>query len=137
VTPKIAIGVTHQTVSIDGNQRLGLPSGGPPLIFAGGLLATPSNIGSFEADRFSVVPELTLTAGCYLTGNLRAFVGYNALYWSNVVRPGRQIDRIIDLTTVPNSFFPGDPTLPNRPGVFFTQSDLWVHGINFGMEYRW
>jgi hypothetical protein len=134
--PKVALGVTHQRLTIDGGQSV-TPPGGPTATFIGGLLATPSNIGTFEKDRFSVVPEVTFSVGYYVTSNLRAFVGYNALFWSNVIRPGTEIDRVIDLTNVPNSFFPGPPAAPNRPMPLFDQNGFWAHGVNFGLEYRW
>ena len=109
----------------------------------GGLLAAGPNLGRFSDDRFSVVPEVQLNLGYWLTPNLKAFVGYNALYWSNVVRPGDQIDRVVDVTFVPNP-----PTNPatgqvpafsgqNRPVVPFRQDHLWVNGIQFGAEWRW
>ncbi len=131
----LAMGVTHQTLTINGVQSVTQP-GAPEQLFVGGLLAAGPNIGTFTKDRFSVVPEATFTAGYRLTPNLRATLGYNFLYWSNVIRPGDQIDRVVDLTFVPNSLnvpFSGVP----RPQPTFKSSDLFVHGIQFGIEYRW
>jgi hypothetical protein len=138
-TGQVALGVTHQTLTIEGSQRL-TPPGGAPSFFTGGLLTTPSNIGRFESDRFSVVPEITLTAGYQLTRRLRVFGGYNFLYWSNVIRPGDQIDRVVDVTLVPNSSSTpaGVPFSGQlRPRVLFTQTDFWAQGLNLGLQYNW
>lgn len=131
----VAFGVTHQILNISGFQVV-TPPGGPTETFTGGLLAAGPNLGRFTRDRFSVVPEVTLNLGYFLTPNLRAYVGYNFLFWSNVIRPGDQIDRVVDLTFVPNA-----PRVPfsgeNRPLPTFRQTDFWAQGIQFGAEFRW
>jgi hypothetical protein len=131
----VAFGVTHQELSIFGIQTRTRP-GQPPESFRGGLLAAGPNLGNFTRDEFSVVPEVTLNVGYWVTPNFKAFVGYNFLYWPNVIRPGEQIDSVVDLTFVPNA----PQVLPsgqNRPAPLFRQSDLWVTGIQFGVEWRW
>jgi hypothetical protein len=102
----------------------------------GGLLAAGPNLGRFSNATFGVVPEITLNVGYQLTPTLRAYVGYNFLYWTNVIRPGDQIDPVVDLSFVPNS---GVTTFSGiaRPQVLFNQTDLWVQGIQFGAEFRW
>jgi hypothetical protein len=131
----VAFGVTHQELDIFGIQVRTRP-GQPPMTFRGGLLAAGPNLGSFSRDRFSVVPEFTLNLGYQITPALKAYVGYNFLYWSNVIRPGDQIDRVVDLTFVPNA-----PAVPPsgqlRPAPLFKQTGLWVTGLQFGVEWRW
>ena len=131
----IALGITNQELNIDGFQVRTRP-GQPPVAFRGGLLAAGPNIGSFTRDRFSVVPESTLNVGYWLTPNLEAYAGYNLLYWTNVIRAGDEIDRVVDLTFVPNAP-PAIPSGQQRPAALFNQSDLWVTGVQFGVEWRW
>ena len=135
VRGSVAFGVTHQELKIDGVQTRTRP-GQLPATFRGGLLAAGPNLGTFTRDQFSVVPEFTFNVGYWLRPNLRAYVGYNFLYWPNVIRPGDQIDRVVDLTFVPNA-----PAVPPsgqlRPQPLFSQSDLWVTGVQFGVEWRW
>jgi hypothetical protein len=69
--------------------------------------------------------------------NLKVYAGYNFLYWSNVLRPGDQIDRTVDLTFVPNPPPGVPPSGQNRPTVPFTRSDFWAQGVQFGLEFRW
>ncbi|AMV23201.1 hypothetical protein VT84_02250 [Gemmata sp. SH-PL17] len=132
----VALGATHQILEISGFQTRQQP-GGPQVAFNnGGLLAGGSNIGKFSRDRFSVAPELTLNLGYAVTPNIRVFAGYNFLYWSNVIRPGDQIDHVVDLTLVPNApavGFSGQ----FRPRPLFKQSDLAINGVQFGLELKW
>jgi Putative beta barrel porin-7 (BBP7) len=136
VRASIALGDTHQTLDIRGAQIIVRP-GQPPQFFTGGLLAVSTNIGRFTRDEFSVVPEVALNVGYSITPRWRLFAGYSALFWSNVIRPGDQIDRVVDVTFVPNPPPGVAPSGQRRPTVLFQQSDLWVQGVNAGLEYRW
>ncbi|MFO0799227.1 MAG: BBP7 family outer membrane beta-barrel protein [Gemmataceae bacterium] len=139
----VALGNTHQTVEVSGFQQRQRPGEDAVFFPNGGLLAAGPNIGRFTDDRFTVVPEFTLNLGYWLTPSVKAYVGYNALYWSNVVRPGDQVDRTIDVTFIPNPpINPATGQVPafsglNRPAVPFKQDHLWVNGIQFGAEWRW
>jgi len=131
---KVALGDTHQVVDIQGNQLITTPSGATSL-FNGGLLALGSNIGSFSRDRFAVVPETDLVLGFRVTPHLKLLIGYSFLYWSNVVRPGNQIDRVIDVSQIPNSGLMAAPTGQGRPAALFKSTDFWAQGISFGLEF--
>jgi hypothetical protein len=130
---KVALGSTHQSVEIAGGQVF-VANGVPGM--APGLLTQPTNVGKFSRDTFSVVPEVGLNLGWQATDHLRFFVGYNFLYWSNVLRAGDQIDRVLNVD--PNSFpIRQLPTGPARPTVLFRDTDLWAQGINFGVQLSW
>ncbi|HEX4611212.1 MAG TPA: BBP7 family outer membrane beta-barrel protein [Urbifossiella sp.] len=139
----VALGDTHQTVDVSGYQLRQRPGEAAMLFTNGGLLAAGPNIGRFTDDRFSVVPEVSLNLGYWFTPRMKAYVGYNALFWSNVVRPGDQVDRTVDVTFIPNPPInpaTGQPPAfsgQNRPVVPFHQDSLWVNGIQFGAEWRW
>src|SRR5262249_4601730 len=132
---KIALGDTHQVLNIEGDTVKLLPGGGVQMA-QGGLLALPSNSGRFARDRFTVVPELGVKLGYHVTDNLVVTVGYTWMYWSSVLRPGDQIDRVIDSNSVP-SFFRNliPPTrLGQRPIAPLRGTDFWAQGITFGLE---
>jgi Putative beta barrel porin-7 (BBP7) len=135
----VTLGGTHQELRIDGTQVRTIP-GQPSEVFVGGLLALNTNIGVRSRDVFSVVPEAGVNVGYQLTDHLKAFVGYNFLFWSNVIRPGDQIDTVIDVNRVPR-FVPPGVVVPdagvNRPAVLFRETDFWAQGINVGFEFRW
>ena len=132
----IALGVNQETLQIDGLQQRTRP-GQLTQSFNGGLLATGPNLGTFSQSQFSVVPEVTTTVGYRATPNLRVYVGYNVLYWSNVIRPGDAIDRTVDVALVPNPPAGVAATANPRPLPIFRQSDFWAQGIQFGIELRW
>ena len=130
VRASVALGVNQETIDIGGNQARTRP-GQAPEYFTGGLLAAQSNIGRFSYSRFSVAPDVALNFGYQFTPYLRGFIGYSFLYWSNVVRPGQQIDRNVDLTFIPNSppGIPpsGQPARHSRPTerLLGTGPELW------------
>ncbi|MBN9121194.1 MAG: BBP7 family outer membrane beta-barrel protein, partial [Planctomycetes bacterium] len=131
----VALGSTHQVLEISGFQTRARPDG-TVMNFRGGLLAAGPNLGKFERDKFSVAPEFTLNAGYWVLPHLRVFAGYNFLLWTNVIRPGDQIDRVVDVSFVPNA--PGAPfSGQNRPHPLFAQRDLVVNGVQFGLDWRW
>jgi hypothetical protein len=128
----VALGVTHSEVEIAGSTVVTSP-GQASAAFAGGLLAQPTNSGRFEEDEFAVVPEVGVTLGYQVLPGLRATVGYNFLYWSQVLRPGEQIDLTVNPTQLPPGTLAG-PAVPARTG---RSSDLFVHGLTFGVELRY
>jgi hypothetical protein len=133
----IALGNTTQTVEIAGFQSRLRPGMAKPDVFAGGLLATGPNLGTFEKNRFSVVPEFTLNVGYWITPVIKVYAGYNFLYWTNVVRAGDQIDRVVDVTLVPNPPAGVPFSGQYRPQPTFNQTNLLVNGIQFGIMGRW
>lgn len=134
---RLGLGSTHQRVSIAGSSTL-TGSGGSGNNFTnatGGLLAQRTNIGDYDRNRFSVVPELGVTLGYSLTPQWRATVGYTFLYWSSVVRPGDQIDRNVNPNLMPPEATPFSGL--ERPTFTFAESDLWVNGLSLGLERTW
>ena len=153
---KVAIGNMRQRVTILGATTID-DNAGTVETTAGGLLTQGymhpgvdgipgnaddfyvGNIGAYERDEFSMIPEIGLTLGYDLTNRLKLTAGYTLVYLSNVVRPGDQIDLDVNGnllqrngTPDPDTIVPGD-----HPRFVFHQTDLWAHGLNFGAEYTW
>jgi Putative beta barrel porin-7 (BBP7) len=84
---KVAVGPSRGAVDVSGATTATVP-GFAPQTSAGGLLALSSNSGHFDRNRVAVVPELGVKLGYQLTLHFRATVGYDFLYWNNVVRRG-------------------------------------------------
>ena len=124
---KLAIGSVSQTVTIDGSTTTTVPGGGA-VTSQGGILALDSNIGSHHRNRFSVMPEIGADLRYQLTPLWRLNFGYTLMIVTNVVRPGDQVNLNID----PNQF---PPNLGGtQPTFAFHDSDVWLQGINFGIE---
>src|SRR5207244_9488477 len=102
----------------------------------GGTLALASNFGPSTRNEFAVVPEVGVNVGARLNGNVRLFAGYSFLYWSNVVRPGDQVDRVVNANLIPVRS-DGTRMGPSAPVNTLRGSDFWAHGINLGMQVIW
>jgi hypothetical protein len=132
VRDSVAVGGTMQFVNISGSTFSQGP-GIPATTAAGGLLAQSSNMGGHTGGAVSFVEEIGVNVGYQFTNHLRGFVGYNFLYWTNVVRPGNQIDSTVNPNLIPPAVGGG----PARPAFNFNNSDFWVQGITFGLDIRW
>jgi hypothetical protein len=120
---KLALGSTNERVSIDGSTVFA--DGQTATAAPGGLLAAPSNIGTYDRDVFTVVPELGVAVGYDVTCHLRTTLGYTFLYWSQVARPADQIDLNVN---------PGGGAFPQ---FNFHCADYWAQGFNLGLEYHY
>jgi hypothetical protein len=138
-TVKLGLGVTREELNIVGSQVRTFPNG-TTVSSVGGLFALPSNIGHHERNKFTQVPELGLRLAVPVLDHLTVSGGISALYWSRLIRPGLQIDRQIDVSQLPNlpgATSPATPTGLARPSVPFNESDLWLLGVNIGVEVSW
>jgi hypothetical protein len=137
LTGKISLGQVEQQVSINGAQTIHFTNGSTGQ-FTGGLLAVPGNIGTYSQRKFAVVPEIGFNVGMQVTPRLRAFVGYNFLYINSILRPGQEIDSTIDVTRIPNFPVAGVAALPiTRPTPQLKDTDFFVQGVSFGLQWRW
>ncbi len=130
---KMAPGATHQTLNVSGASSLISPDGSVQTV-PGGLLAVASNSGVTSHDVFSIIPEINVNVGFNLTRNVRFFATYNIFAWTNVVRPGDQLNNRIDSRQVPT-----DPTFDptfrgTTPAPSFVTSSFWGQGVSVGIE---
>lgn len=130
---RVAVGTNTQSVDIRGQTAI--TENGVTENYTGGLLAQRTNIGSFERDEFTMIPEVGFTLGVRLTDWLDATVGYTMLYFPNVVRAGDQIDTDVNSNLLPPE---GPPTVIDglRPMFKPVESQYWAHGLNLGAELR-
>ena len=131
---KVAVGVLERTAVIAGSQVTSVP-GAAAVTSMGGMLALANNIGTTSKTAYSAVPEVGLTLGYQFNDNIRFTAGYSALWWTNVTRPGDEID--LRLNT---GLFPGNTQAagtPNNPVVTNKYSDLWVQTLAFCVEVRY
>jgi hypothetical protein len=134
IQARLAIGNTAQQARVSGSTLVN----GESDDVDGGLLAQATNIGTYQRNQLSVIPQIGFTGGYNLTDRLRVTTGYTFLYWSRVVRPGDAIDPGLE---VDPSLLPGadpvDDRIPLHPQFVFRDTALWAHGINAGLDYRY
>lgn len=135
---KLALGSNAQEIHIEGNQVRTLANG-TTVTSPAGLLALPSNIGRFQQNKFSQIPEFNVGMSCPILSCLTLRFDFTAIYWSKILRAREQIDRVIDVTQIPNDPLAAGsvPTGLGRPMVPFVQSGLWVLGVGLGAEVKW
>jgi hypothetical protein len=139
---KLGIGATQETADVSGfsNATIVAANGARSFqTFPAGLLTQDSNIGHHSQNVFSVAPEFGVNIGYQVTPHCRAFVGYNFLYLSDVLRPGDQIDLEVNRNKNPllAGAGGGSTTAPNVPAFRFNSSDFWAQGLTLGLEFRW
>jgi hypothetical protein len=126
VMGKVGLGNMRQTAIVNGFNTVTVP-GAAAVTEQGGLLTADTNIGQLTRDEFCAVPELNLGLSYRIRPCLSLSVGYNFMYWTDVLRPGDIIDTTIDT----------DGTLETRPLLALNSSNYWVQGLNLGMHYDW
>jgi hypothetical protein len=132
VTGKLAIGSNVDVVKIAGS-RTQMNPGQPPVTTEGFVFAEPTNIGRVSKTRFAVAPEVRVSCSYDLTPRLAVHVGYEVLYWNQVVRLGNQIDRVVNPTQRGGGQLVGAP----RPDSRFKTSDLVFQSLSCGLQYTY
>ncbi len=127
---KMALGNNSQVVSINGSTDIDRP-GDDPAHFEGGLLALETNIGRYHHNEFVVIPQLGIELGYCLSERVRAYCGYNFLYWAHVARAAEQIDTDVNTSFIPPVVAPSGERVP---AFSFQDSGFWAQGLNFGLE---
>lgn len=122
---KVAVGMVYSKAQIQGATTI-TPTLGSSSTQSGGLLAQPSNIGTYRKDRVALAPELAAHLSYRINPNARVFAGYNLTYLTNIVRPEDVIDTTINLS---------QPGTPARPSYTARTSDYWIQGINAGIAF--
>jgi hypothetical protein len=130
ILTKMALGMSRQMTDITGSTVF--TNQGGSIVYSEGVFAGRYNIGSYRSDQFVVIPQLGLELGYQMTTHTRAFIGYNLLYWGNVIKAGNQVDLNLDPRNFPGSTETGMqfPQFLNRTTAF------WAQGINLGAEIR-
>ena len=127
---KMAIGSNHQVVTITGSTTTTVP-GQQPAVSEGGFLALQTNIGHYTRNEFVIIPQFQAEVSYEVNSRLRAFVGYNFLWWANVSRAGETIDFSVNTNHLP-------PPVANpgvdRPAFDFGGSNYIVQGMTVGFE---
>lgn len=134
---KVALGRSHQVLTIAGQNDIRNATGdfAPSRVVPGFIFSEPTNIGRYSRDAFAVVPEVEVKVGYRFTPNATAFAGYNFLYWSDVIRPAEQINRVVNGSQRGGFplIGPADPT----PPTLGNSTDFWAHGVSFGLELKY
>lgn len=98
----------------------------------GGFYAQNSTFGTHVASRLAFLPSADLQLAFELLPNVTLQGGYSFLYASSVVRPGNQLDRIINTSQAPGFTTFGTVDGVAYPRLPFVRTDFWAQGLNIG-----
>jgi len=130
-TGRIAIGPSHDVLNVNGAfQAVNFTASSG----AQGVFAQPANSGSHASNVFAVVPEVQVKLGYDLTPNVRLTVGYDFIYYSNVVRPGDQINRNVPKGQIFEQG--GSSVSASSPSPLFNRTGFFAQGIGAGVAVR-
>jgi len=88
------IGNMNEQVTISGNTTV--TNGGVGNTTPGGILAQPTNIGTYNRNVFAFIPQATTNLTYHVTPTLSFHIGYNIIWISNVATSADQIDRQVN-----------------------------------------
>jgi hypothetical protein len=128
---RIAMGVTRRILNVEGSTRAGAATA------PGGLFASLSNIGSRADNEFGVIPQIRGAIGWQALQWLRLTCGIDFVYMNSVIRPGDQIDPVVNPTLVPLRPEFGAAAGTARPAQRFVTTDAWATGVSFGLHVRY
>jgi hypothetical protein len=138
VRGQLALGNTHEELNISGNSNLLLPGQTTPAATVNsGFFALSSNSGHYNQNEFAIMPEGRVNVGFRITNSVSVFAGYTFLYWSDVIRPGEQIDRRVNTNLVPTFNVNPPIGLASPPPAVLKNSDFFAHGFSFGVSFRY
>lgn len=131
LSSRLALGGTRTQIVIDGSRTV-TPAGGAATSNPNGLLAQPTNAGTYNMTNFAVIPELGVNLTYNITNHTSLTLGYRALYWSTVGLAADQIDPVLNLSQVP----PGTLVGSANPEFQFLKSSFWAQGVTAGVDIR-
>jgi hypothetical protein len=112
---------------------LGGTSGFADVPGAGGFLVQPGQNAQHQGrNELALLTESELRVAFAFNDRWRAMLGCTVIYVNRVTRPGDQIDTNLDPTSFPPAGAGNAPPMQR-----FTESYLWLFGVNAGVEVRW
>jgi len=133
LSTKWALGGMGQEAVIQGGSSVVLPNGAR-FDRPGGLLALGSNIGDYDRTKLVLMHDMSISVGYCVLPNVTVRLGYDFLWASNVLRPGRQIDLAVNPTLLP--FNAAAPAGALRPAFKFDGESFYMHGISLGVAVQ-
>jgi hypothetical protein len=128
ITPKIALGVTDESVGVNGSNTVPVAPG------PGGFYASGNKLGHRSSDPFAYLPQITIKLGYDFNKTVEAFIGYDALYLSDVARVENQISTQLDGNTIAG--FNAGAASDQSPSMNVQSSSLFEQGVTAGLTFK-
>ena len=132
-TLKVAVGYNREDAQVGALSRVIEPDGTVTTAANRGLFVQPSNAGPHKRSRLAAVPEFAFNAIYEFNDYFRLNIGYTFLFQTNVIRPGNQIDRSVNIQALQ----PLGQIGPARPQFPFRESEFYAQGLNVALEFSY
>ncbi len=110
-----------------------------PALFPAGYFALPTNKRPFTNNEFALIPEVNVDLLIPIFCQTHLRIGYTCLYANQVLRPGREMSRVINPTQAPA--ITAEPITSvmgeKAPKPLTKQSSVWAQGVNVGIEFSY
>ncbi|MCL4202728.1 MAG: BBP7 family outer membrane beta-barrel protein [Pirellulaceae bacterium] len=100
---------------------------------SGLLVQQETNAGTHQRDEFSYMHDTGIKLVYYPTERIKLSLGYSMMFFSDVLRPGDQVDTAVDSRLFPAVAAPAGVV---RPAFEFDSNHFYAHGLNLGLECR-
>jgi hypothetical protein len=131
-TGRTAIGASMTTLYIGAQDSMTMAYSRIQTVPGEGLFAQPTNVGRWYRQTFSVVPSAQLRVGYDLTSHLRLTIGYEAFFWTHMLRAPNQLDPSINLDRAV-----GLMAGPPRPAPLSNYTNFWAQGFTAGAQLNY
>src|SRR5439155_2338927 len=99
----------------------------------GGLFAGITNIGTMKDNEWAFLPGLRVDGHYQLTRHVRVGFGYGIMSINKVMRPGAQVDPVINPALQAFRVEYGTPVGTARPFQIYRPTDYWAQGVNWSL----
>ncbi|MFO0846062.1 MAG: BBP7 family outer membrane beta-barrel protein [Gemmataceae bacterium] len=136
VEGKVGLGDSQSNLAVRGENAT--PVGFPGAAGIGGFYTSSTNVGNSSTDKFGAIVDLNTSLRFALSSSCGLSVGYNFLYWSSVLRAADQVSGSLNPTFHPilNVLTGAGQVGPPEPRQLRNAGDIWAHGLNFGLDFR-
>lgn len=128
---KFAIGPNFQRVNISGLTNQYDAAGNLVATGNQGLYAQPTNVGTYDSSGLAFLPEVAVNFNWDIAEFLRFKVGYTYFSMNRAVRPGDQINQVVNIQAIGQT----NPIPPLEPQFYRRESVIWFQAINVGLEF--
>lgn len=128
----LGLGAMNRQLEIAGQTDVTVPSLATNTT-SGGLLAQPTNLGTYRSSRFTAVPEWRVKAKLRLCDFAAIGISYDLLLVPNVWRASEQIDRSVNDSQIGGGALVGAA----RPAPVLASQTLWAQGVSFSLDMDW
>jgi len=128
---RFGFGNMHQRVTISGSSTFTDAENNVDTRASGLLAQSATNGGVHTQDEFAFMTDTGIKLNYYVRERFKLSIGYSLMYWSNVLRPGDQVNLNVDARLLN----PAPPLDATEPSFAFDTTKFYIEGLTLGMDF--